>query len=232
MVLNISMIIKNDWIKPLTRNLNKEQHLNLTEEYIISLIPNPEDKQLSKCKRTPKRPNNEYFKVRDYPNCIDLLKIPNSRYLYLLGKSLVVYVVAQAPSAMDSDECAHDSTSERMQEDECIHPGGIPNPESELGYMFDAKILAVGSLINNSFSYITDEDSATCEELGLSSMLAGKIIRADKVLSQRREPDAVSSSKSDMATEIESDAGMVGIRKRPPKDESAASNKRTCLQTS
>lgn len=224
---NMSIVVMKDWIKPLTRNLNSQQNLSLTEEYMVSLIHMDDVKHTPKSKRLSKPTSNVLFQVRNYPNSIDLVKLPNHERLYLLGKSIVVYASAQM--------CAEDGTALEEFEhcDGGYRPEGIPNPEIELGYTFDTKLIAVGSLVNNEVTYLTDEDMQLCESMGIYTELAGKIKRADKRTDRETcAHDAAQGKPSDVAFANATSDGKGAVhtsgRKRSNASASLCESKKHC----
>lgn len=91
---NMSVILMKDYIKPLTQNLNSQFNLSLSDEDLISLI-SKEDVKMAPKKRVTRKPTNLMFQVRDFPECLELVKVDCSNRMYILGKSTVVYTIAQ-----------------------------------------------------------------------------------------------------------------------------------------
>ena len=173
---NMALVVMEDYIKPIVKNLNLIYNLDLTEEYVVSLLERNDMKHVAKSKRVIKPAAKAMFQVREYPDKLDLVKIPNHNRLYLLGKSLAVYVSAQG--CYESED-GH-SIEEFEYGDEEFKPEGIPNPENELGYTFSARLIAVGSIINKNIMYLTEEDERLCDELGIYRDLTAKIKRAEE----------------------------------------------------
>lgn len=202
---NLCIILVKDWIKPLTEQMNKDYNLDLTEEYIISKI---NKKHMVKPKRLAKQNSNMIFKSRSFPNTMELVKISNHDRLYLMGESLVVYVMA--PSSNEALEEEEEEEEEEHIEDEYADEcetlqhskmvsgvenppksendcnGGIPNPEECHGYSFRGSVLAIGSLVNGYVTYLTDSDADKCQELCIVMDMAGKLRRAHQNMSNSR----------------------------------------------
>lgn len=210
-----------DWIRPLTVNLKEHYNIAISEDEVVSLIKKDDFKHTTKQKRNTKHSNNFLFKVRNYPNSIEVVKINNHSRLYLVGETLVVYAAAAAASAeVEEPEPEPEAEAEAEADEEIesdmhiptpyggfsgqVHGNveswetveqptyneGIPDPELVHGFTFDAKLVAIGSLINNNLVHLTDTDLDKCVELGIYSQMTGKLQRAQQLLTKIGTPTA------------------------------------------
>lgn len=191
---NMAVILMKDWIRPLTLKLNESYDLCLTEEDLVAMIHRDDIKHMPKQKRMSKQNNNTVYKAREYPDCLEVVKLSGHTHLYLLGETLVVYIAAP-PCAdyeyADADHCSlmeEGNTEYSKEGHRCDssykndYKGGIPNPEQSHGYTFGAHVMAIGSLLDCVIGSITVEDRAVCKTLGIYVEMAGKIQRAQEKL--------------------------------------------------
>lgn len=209
----------------------------------MALINREDYKHTPKPKRVAKQINNILFKVRNYPNSLEVVKIPNHTHLYLVGQSLVVYAAAPPPCEYDSEVGEHassllqtshcQSSLEDGSSKQAAQAEGIPDPEQLHGYSFNAKVVAMGSLINNNLVYLTEEDADKCDELGIHVDMAGKLKRAhESMLKFSRLQDGENAEVDSSVTSTTDATAAVSlsnrVTKRPLGSESVDKNIHKC----
>lgn len=131
---SMCVIMMNDWIKPLTHNLNTLHDLKLSEDQVIAMFNKDDPKQGSRPKRMSKQSSQSMYVARTYTDCLEVVKITGHSNLYRVDDSLVVYLAAQPLAncwqSQDAEE-EEEYTSEQLTELEAVQLDKEQNPAGE-----------------------------------------------------------------------------------------------------